>query len=144
MKKIILTLVVLANLMMVAKAQGNLQFNQVIYRELSITITANITNPFTQITLTVPAGKVWKIESVITSQITGAAGSYGYYTDGIITLNGRVLHFGGWDSPSPLPVWLPEGSYTLVLSRNCAPCYSSSSPPTINGSISAIEFNIVP
>ncbi len=131
------------------QAQGNLQFNQVIYRELSFTITASIVNPSTQISITVPAGKVWKIEAAYTgarvhSSSSSFGSGYGYYSDGILSLNDRVIRYGGSDNPTLLPIWLPEGTYTLTYSKTCTPCYSNSVPSVYNGSISAIEFNIVP
>ena len=105
-------------------AQGNLQFNQVVY------LSANTDNT-TQ--WTVPAGKVWKIEAV------------GVYS-GTLTVyfNGATsfIYAGAYSNSSPSayyrnadasPIWLPGGS---VLGQSCG-CGA-------NRWFSILEFNIVP
>ena len=105
-------------------AQGNLQFNQVIY------LSANTDNT-TQ--WTVPVGKVWKIEAV---------GVYGstltVYFNGVMSF----IYAGAYSNSSPSgyyrnadasPIWLPSGS---ILGQSCG-CGG-------NRWFSILEFNVVP
>lgn len=124
-------------------AQGNLQFNQV-------KIIQN-TDP----AQTVPAGKVWKIESVFTAgdqdaygvQTTGAnlnlfaacsVPSFHYLHAGrYLAINAIPISFGihsAGEQMTNLPIWVPAGSTicTCTNSSYCAKGYS------------AIEFNIIP
>ena len=105
-------------------AQGNLQFNQVVY------LSANTDNA-TQ--WTVPAGKVWKIEAV---------GVYGSTLT--VYLNGATsfIYAGSYSNSSPSgyyrnadasPIWLPSGS---ILGQSCG-CGG-------NRWFSILEFNVVP
>ncbi len=116
-------------------AQGNLQFNQV----------KLVTNQET-----VPAGKVWKVESVIynipqnaSSYQTSPGGcAHFYYENSAIVVDGVPTKVGqgtvglGYSngnythSYTVLPIWLPAGA-TL-------------SGGTCLNKISVIEFNIVP
>ncbi len=105
-------------------AQGNLQFNQVIY------LSANTDNT-TQ--WTVPVGKVWKIEAV------------GVYSSTLtVYLNGATsfIYAGAYSNSSPSgyyrnadasPIWLPSGS---ILGQSCG-CGG-------NRWFSILEFNVVP
>ncbi len=95
-------------------SQGNLQFNQVLILD-AIPAPGNA--------VTVPAGKVWKIESVALSnnnayfQINWGGTSY-------FVLNNSSLY-------ANLPFWLPSNeSVSLVGSTNAK--------------VSIIEFNVVP
>ena len=115
--------------------QGNLQFNQVVNNSYTATLGTLTTIG----TITVPAGKVWKIESAnyyITqagNRISGrGSGNYiAYIGDNLI-----------WDGTNGLghqdffPIWLPSGTYDV----------SSRSPATylVTVNFSAIEFNVVP
>jgi hypothetical protein len=105
-------------------AQGNLQFNQVVY------LSANTDNT-TQ--WTVPAGKLWKIEAV---------GVYGstltVYFNGVMSF----IYAGSYSNSSPSgyyrnadasPIWLPSGS---ILGQSCG-CGG-------NRWFSILEFNVVP
>lgn len=107
-----------------AFGQGNLQFNQVLLLNSTLAADANLG--------TVPANKVWKIESF--------GGNCGGSTRG--TLNGSpagALSRGSTvadlqNSSWTLPVWLPAGTQ-LGFTNGCS------------GSLiwySIIEFNIVP
>jgi hypothetical protein len=119
-----------------ALGQGSLQFNQV-----KLVTTAQ----------TVPANKVWKVESVIfpipaddppfvNSGSTGCSfntrRNYAISIDGTLTKVGNLASAftnGSWEyffMTTTLPVWLPAGA---TLSGG--PC---------NNKISVIEFNIVP
>ena len=124
-------------------AQGNLQFNQV-------KIISN-TDP----SQTVPAGKVWKIESVFTAgdqdvygvQTSGTTLSlfpacgvpafYYLYSGRYLAINSIPISFGihsAGETMTSLPIWVPAGSTICTCTNNalCARGYS------------AIEFNIIP
>ncbi len=139
MKKVlVLFLFVLSGTM--AKAQGNLQFNQVKFFQLNVIQTSsNGTFDFASVAITVPANKVWKIEAASPTSYSPSTGSHSF--GGRITLDGNLLS-DFYSTPgqlSHLPFWLPAGSYNLELR-------SSTSTPTFyfKGAISVIEFNIVP
>jgi hypothetical protein len=104
-----------------SKAQGNLQFNQVLLIEIAASGTY---------TINVPAGKVWKIES---------GGSYSGSNTGIILRNAAVQPIAQFSNSSTIatscyPFWLPSGFSGSFLNG------------TAGGriSISIIEFNVVP
>ena len=124
-------------------AQGNLQFNQV-------KIISNTDPP-----QTVPAGKVWKIESVFsdagadTYAVAGSgstqsfftacgAASFYYHSYGrYLAINSIPISFGihsAGNQMTNLPIWVPAGSTicTCTSATYCARGYS------------VIEFNIVP
>ena len=124
-------------------SQGNLQFNQV-------KIVSN-TDP----SQTVPAGKVWKIESVISDggqdsypvQTSGAVQSffsacgvpafYYLYYGKYLAINSMPISFGIHSSGgvmSSLPLWVPAGS-TICMCTSATFCARG---------YSVIEFNIVP
>ncbi len=135
MKKILIIALFTA-LAFAIKAQGNLQFNRVFLVENSFTIPINILGPFSDVSITVPAGKVWKIESVMASIYNGN-GSIS--TSVAVLLNNKSLYQG--EVMASFPVWLPEGTYTLRL------VYTSNTGSTNNvayGGISGIEFNVTP
>jgi hypothetical protein len=104
-----------------AKAQGNLQFNQVINYTLIGTTPQNFT---------VPAGKVWKIEAVGVDYTN---------TPNVYIRNASnqnlVTFYTSASYNNPLPYWL-SGGFTGNF-------YLSNSN-TYRGCISIIEFNIVP
>ena len=134
MKKLYFILFILLN--QLALAQGNLQFNQV---KLVTALE------------TVPAGKVWKIESVIYNIAEGSTtyqtGNYGGcntndYNSAAIIVAGTPTKVGQGTSPlaysngayvhsyTILPIWLPAG--TTLSGGICL------------NKISVIEFNITP
>jgi hypothetical protein len=134
MKKLYFILFILLN--QLAFAQGNLQFNQV---KLVTALE------------TVPAGKVWKIESVIYNIAEGSTtyqtGNYGNcntndYNSAAIIVAGTPTKVGQGTSPlaysngayvhsyTILPIWLPAG--TTLSGGICL------------NKISVIEFNITP
>ena len=116
-------------------AQGNLQFNQVV----TYTGTGSGSFSYTSPTWTVPAGKVWKIESASPSLANSA-----------VTRKINVEAGGGWGTfalttasnettINPFPIWLKAGDQVqLQASGNCC------STTTFYYAISIIEFNIVP
>lgn len=126
MKKLMLILV-FTSLSFLHEAQGNLQFNQV-----KLVTTAQ----------TVPAGKVWKVESC-----TYNGGAAFYVNNGAIStvyglmsivVNGVIIpvsiYVGGnsssFSNAHSFPMWLPAGS-TIATGTNAA-------------FVSVIEFNVVP
>ena len=134
MKKLYFILFILIN--QLAFAQGNLQFNQV---KLVTALE------------TVPAGKVWKIESVIYNIAEGSTtyqtGNYGNcttsdYNSAAIVVAGTPTKVGQGTTPlayssgayvhsyTILPIWLPAG--TTLSGGICL------------NKISVIEFNITP
>lgn len=109
-----------------SKAQGNLQFNQVLHLE----ITCCNASAFT-----VPVGKVWKIEGSMAysnnypTRITAINGNpMDAYLTGYTYLNYGIL-------PITLPYWLPA---------NTQVSFNTGSSVGQKGYVSIIEFNIVP
>jgi hypothetical protein len=101
-----------------SNAQGNLQFNQV----LNVEFTSSGST-----TLTVPIGKVWKLENLVMSSLNNyACFSYNgttYY------LRQHNTSSSAWDN---FPFWIGSGK-TVSFGAGCA-----------SGMISIIEFNVVP
>lgn len=112
-------------------AQGNLQFNQI--------ITVGTTS------LTVPAGKVWKVESYTESEVTfnsnyssGCVNSN--YHRPLVINNNNYYFFGNMATASSganyittgnkLPIWLKPGDQIRTV---CSSDFAS-----------VIEFNVVP
>jgi hypothetical protein len=118
MKKVLYSLLLLlvASSFM-AQAQGNLQFNQVITINGTLSNTASYTNQNV-----VPANKVWKIEKVIT------AGN-GVY----LVVNGTTLVLTTYDTGQA--IWLKAGD-TVQFKGSGAGNYGYL--------LSILEFNIVP
>lgn len=111
MKKLIFIAICLISLQVTA--QGNLQFNQV------LSLDANSGgNP-----VTVPAGKVWKIESVAFSSNNAYFqiqwGGVNYFV-----LNNSTPY-------ANLPYWLPSNESVSLVAN-------------VNAKVSIIEFNVVP
>ena len=109
-----------------SKAQGNLQFNQVLHLE----ITCCTASAFS-----VPVGKVWKIEGSMAynnsypTRITAINGNpMEAYLTGYTYLNLGIL-------PIPLPYWLPT---------NTQVSFSTGSGIGQKGYVSIIEFNVIP
>lgn len=121
MKNFIITLVFGALLSFGAKAQGSLQFNQVLLLS---------TNSNGQ-SWTVPAGKVWKVSSASVSgnfsnfMAIGLNGTSYWYTPNYSVDQGRFS--------LTLPLWLPAGTSLSLPFAN-----------TVDRFASVIEFNVVP
>jgi len=101
----------------IAHSQGNLQFNQVINLEFVSGGT----------TVTVPTGKVWKIENCMIT-------STNFYA--CMVVNGVTYYMrqhntssSAWDN---FPFWFAEGK-TITFGGACS-----------SGILSIIEFNVVP
>lgn len=116
-------------------AQGNLQFNQTLL--------------IGSVPQTVPAGKTWKVESVLSSaslapSLPSSNVTIAQTNHLTIQVNGTEIFVSSWienvyssyrghssfGNTTSLPIWLPAGT-TLGASANAA-C------------VSVIEFNIVP
>ena len=124
-----LVLIAICFISLQISAQGNLQFNQVIKVSSS--------------TMTVPAGKVWKIESFQQSNVAGTTNSTSgcdvtrvrpYIIDGQPYQNiGNIASGNGgyvYVPENRMPIWLAEGQTAATA------CPSDF--------LSVIEFNIVP
>lgn len=106
-----------------ANAQGNLQFNQVILYTLDVD---------TPQSFTVPAGKVWKIESA----------SSGYYSSSVYLRDASgntlaTLYANNLDYRVHYPYWLPSG-----FSGDFRRLGNTSSGP--KATVSILEFNVIP
>lgn len=116
--------VCLCMMCMLVKAQGNLQFNQV----LLLNATSNNTAQWT-----VPAGKTWKIETMGTYTST----MYVYLNNNLAFEyigdfnNNFGAYYRGSDAPA---IWLPAGSIMGHFTNNASAFRW----------FSIIEFNIVP
>lgn len=119
-------------------AQGNLQFSQVLNYNLSITGGGSVTYAKDNVTLTVPAGKVWKIESGhLSEQITSSSAQY-YVPGGYLLLDGSIIAGESSNNYDPkFPIWLSPGTYTLTLQGG-----TNSSNYYWYGFVSIIEFNV--
>jgi hypothetical protein len=122
MRKIVLSLIISISSIVFCnlKAQNNLQFNAVRYIHLSCTSGCNSIDSV----ITVPANKVWKIESEFS---TGPSTTYLYIDNTLIEYSGSVV--------PATPIWLPAGTYTFSLNTSGA---------NSTGFFSVIEFNITP
>lgn len=136
MKKLIFTILTIITILGVNAQGNNLQFNQAIFQEFIVTVPINYDERFFNAgTITVPQDKIWKITS-----------SSAYCTDinpndkmyeASIKINNHILRFEVGSNQTS-PIWLNPGNYTIWLA-NGASLYLK----TI-GSISGIEFNLVP
>ena len=117
MKKIIL--IVTFTLVGKCFAQGNLQFNQVI----NMTFASTNTTP-----VSVPAGKVWKLESCM---LNSTGNSYAY-----MQYNGTLYNMRQQQTSTQVvnfPFWLASGASVIFGAGGAA-----------GGVLSIIEFNVVP
>ena len=131
MKKALLILSLIV-LIIGAKAQGNLQFNAVKrFTNNSLTV-ANGVNVSAG-SITVPADKVWKIESGSCIVTTGSP-----FLSCALSIGNQLLFCGGTFFQSQ-PIWLPAGTYSVFIYNG-----SGSGTYTFMTNISAIEFNIIP
>ncbi len=145
----------------IAFAQGgNLQFNQVINHNLTGTVNMNFADgaiyPVVQtLTFTIPAGKVWKVESASVNlkpeSVLNSYFSYNVYDQTILMLNKIELAkeqsgYGSNKSPTNIkyPFWIPSGSYSLKLTGEYSNIYPNPYTYRAYGFLSAIEYNIVP
>ena len=141
MKKTILLAVVLL-LGCTAFAQGNLQFNNAIHLSYSGTLSTSSSNN-TISTITVPAGKVWKVESgsmfagTKTNQYeTGREVSYIN-----LTIDRQILQASGLFNSQA--IWLPSGTYKLEYGLSNSESGAGYSGLNYYAAIRILEFNIV-
>lgn len=118
MKKIFLTAIFLLGINCIF-AQGNLQFNRVISE--SYILNCNQNSPLN----TIPIGKVWKIESIISDQ------HYSIEID-----NKKVFININMCVPIVFPIWLTAGNTFRLNSANSPNC-------PVNIHFSILEFNVV-
>jgi hypothetical protein len=112
MKKILLLFTFLGTIFF-SEAQGNLQFNQV------LTYSGNSVNsPI----WTVPAGKVWKIESAVCFNYTGTT---------TFRVNNFIVLYNNSNSQ---PIWLKAGDS----------CQMGASSASSSYFLSIVEFNVIP
>ena len=121
------------------QSQGNLQFNQVINLTYSYNFTS--TGKPTVGTVTVPTGKVWKIEStsaymVFTNSFERPS-SYLSVFFGTICI--RDNYVGGYGITSTYPIWLSAGTYDVILTNSYGGNIGNHAC-----TVSIIEFNVVP
>ena len=129
-------------------SQGNLQFNQVILWNLNsstVNCTSNTPPVGTQAcsclitsTITVPQGKVWKIEAVSVPDISTMWALY----IGNFMLFCMQSYNGGeiFHQDINFPIWLPSGTYNYKAFLQ--QCDGNSTFPGSSASI--IEFNVIP
>lgn len=123
-----------------ANAQGNLQFNAVKYYPMTLTQVGSSVYSETPVTLTVPSGKVWKLESCGANYYNPTTNLSGNLTYAKIILDNKVIwETNGNYATSFMPLWLPPGTYTLALRSNYLV-----NGTMLYGFMSAIEFNVVP
>jgi hypothetical protein len=131
MKKLILIIICFVSLQL--SAQGNLQFNQVI--NISYDFTSSSSEGVIG-TLTVPSGKVLKIEGASLLR------NWGTYFAELVSSYAMIIIadipvFARTNDIRCLPLWLSEGTYDIYSSF-------SASSGNFRAGISAIEFNVVP
>ena len=125
-------------------SQGNLQFNRVVNFSLQqANGGAYSKGVYTYQTFIIPAGKVWKIESVAVFH-RDPDNTFELCIDCAAAFNDIVaVHFirsGGVDDTRNLPIWLAEGTYNFIISDN----NNSSQSDYLKASYTGIEFNIIP
>jgi hypothetical protein len=126
MKRLIIVFCLcLAGIFLNGFSQGTLQFNQVLWFQLEDEVSFPIS---------VPAGKVWKIES---AAINAGSSQMFVYLRNSTDETVAILEKGTDDYTQPLPYWLPSG-YTGSFYF----WYSSTGP--YRASVSIIEFNVIP
>lgn len=129
---------VLLMLSYTALAQNNLEFSQVINQDISVVANGSTDYITNTITLTVPAGKVWKVESAsVSEKYTGSTYSY-HSLGGTLMLHNTIIGRQNNNFSNGLPFWLSEGDHDLILQGG-----TSSSSYSWFGHLSIIEFNVV-
>lgn len=133
MKKFLSIAAVLISLSV--SAQGNLQFNQVI--NISFNFTSSSSEGVIG-TITVPSGKVLKIEGASLLRDYGTFIAEATYSNAMIIIADIPVYAQSNDKRC-LPLWLSEGTYDIISAFA-----ASGTSPTFRTGISAIEFNVVP
>ena len=105
-------------------AQGfNLEFSRAIFQKIAF--RSVVAPEWGKIPITIPSGKVWKIEGSSTGN------AIEMQIDSI-----RIAYDASKIISTQYPIWLPAGTYELKLLTNYATFYC--------GFISGIEYNLVP
>ncbi|MCB0473305.1 MAG: hypothetical protein KDC83_13425 [Flavobacteriales bacterium] len=117
-------------------AQNELEFSRVHTEKIS-----GVGGVVTK-SVTIPAGKVWKITSAFAGEDMGTAGVYGAEGQRVaLTFNDISLYYNPLSSSryytSIFPIWVSEGTYNLVLLFGTPSGVSS-----CIGTMSVIEFNV--
>jgi len=110
-------------------AQGNLQFNQVVNLSYSGTGTGKINVG----SLAVPAGKVWKITSASATRSNTLLQQIALFVGDHIVFANYSAYYSNFQA---VPLWLSEGIYDVHM-------WTNNDGPRL-GSISVLEFNVVP
>ncbi len=105
-------------------AQGDLQFDQVVLLEIE-----GGGSPYISPTYTVPAGKVWKIESA-----GATTSSFEIHKINNTQVDMAIHTSGSFNHGENLPLWLPEGT-TISF-------YEADTSPDEGGIVSIIQFNV--
>lgn len=147
MKSVVTLAFVVTSLFNALFAQSELQFNRVVNEIIVPSDNNNGSQENYELNaFTIPAGKVWKIESVFSREINnndqGANSNFPgsicpevyYRLSGTIPY--ALMSYRGTNVPSEI-LWLPEGTYDIATK-----CGSAADNGVI--SISGIEFNVVP
>jgi hypothetical protein len=121
-------------------AQFNLQFNQIKRVKITGNVSSSVNTKQTAGSITVPANKVWKIES------GSFATSSSPYHSSLLLVDDQILQVGIYNQPASTtynmahaPIWLPAGTYNIEY---LCSLYLSNLSYAIT--ISAIEYNLTP
>lgn len=133
--KILLLIIVGICLPLFTFGQGNLQFSKAKYIKFNKTFQANGTEyQFFDSLVTVPPGKIWKIESSGTTCVDNTTTSYpNSRLDGVVIASAQPGR-----ATVNFPIWLPEGTYKFGIST-----IPLSGPEQILAYFSILEFNVV-
>lgn len=144
MKKIALLLVAAMCCFVGAQAQNNLQFNRVFLETVSYTPSSSLNYSYADVTFTVPAGKIWKVETAHGTYKSTSTTNPSYNAYIHVLINDNLVSYynsnGVTVTGNHLPMWLPAGTYTLRASASA----SAGSVGVAIGTITGIEFNITP
>lgn len=124
---------------MVTVAQGNLQFNRVVIVETDFAVPNTNFYHSADLSFTVPAGKVWKIESAHGTYQNDNSTNLSYSAFVHVMIDKKFIHYYNSGSYTYLPMWLPEGTYTLKVVMSSG----GSVGHQIYGGFTGIEFNVV-
>lgn len=121
-------------------AQGNLQFNNVKYYELSGPYVSGSPRYVDTFTLTVPPNKALKIENISVSFINydGVPINSG---EAYVSINEVIVARSQEESANNV-IWFPGGSSFSVALVSKGDI--TINPATVKASISALEFNVIP
>lgn len=122
------------------QGQTQLQFSQALSLELTGVLVGNSNDAVAQtLNIVVPAGRVWKIESVHHSAMRNTGGGdVPVLGQTMITLNGVLLVPKTGNSHAGIvmsPMWLPPGTYTLELWQD-----SDAAIVQVKAIVSVLEF----